>query len=190
MRSVCSVLPVEKPRMVASAGDPVEVLDLVERGVDVIDGDYPATLTQFEYVAAFAVQGPGAAAPAGGDALAGLYPGGDRMKFNARDRRFETDARPLVPGCDCYTCRTHTRAYVLHLLNVHEMLGPVLLQAHNLHHYLTFFSNIRRAIAAGTFAEYKAWFLAENNVDAVPEVVPVDPAVHGAAGGDGDDGES
>ena len=46
------------------------------------------------------------------------------------------------------------RAYVNHLLETHEMLAEVLLDLHNLHHYLRFFAELRAAIAAGAFADF------------------------------------
>lgn len=38
------------------------------------------------------------------------------------------DTTPIVEGCSCYTCQNHTRAYINHLLNVHEMLAQILLE--------------------------------------------------------------
>jgi len=58
---------------------------------------------------------------------------------------------PLVTECDCYTCTSHHRAYLQHLLSAKEMLGWVLLQIHNHHNMSTFFSSIRQSISAGTF---------------------------------------
>jgi len=90
--------------------------------------------------------------------------------MNMRGLRFEEDRRPLVVGCTCYTCTRHTRAYVRHLLNTHEMTGDILLMmsvrplppagrasckspcrcaySHNVHHYMSMFASIRRAIDA------------------------------------------
>lgn len=49
-------------------------------------------------------------------------------RINVADIGFTLDAKPLVPGCDCYTCREHSRAYIHHLWNVHEMNAEILLQ--------------------------------------------------------------
>ena len=60
---------------------------------------------------------------------------------------FKNDFQPLVPYCDCYVCKRHTRAYVNHLLGTKELLAQILLIIHNLHHYGKFFQNIRQAIS-------------------------------------------
>ncbi|VAI37964.1 unnamed protein product [Triticum turgidum subsp. durum] len=57
----------------------------------------------------------------------------------------------VASGCTCFTCQNHTRAYLNHLINVHEMLAQILLEIHNTHHYLRFFRSIREAIKAGEF---------------------------------------
>ena len=90
---------------------------------------------------------------------------GDGTKFNVRDRAFSRDPRPLVPGCTCYTCRNHNRAYVHHLLNVHEMLGPTLLQVHNTHHYLRLFARVRDAVAEDTLPAFVDWFVKTNALE-------------------------
>ena len=66
--------------------------------------------------------------------------------INLNDSQHRESFTPLVANCDCYTCRNFTRAYIHHLTSVKEMLGKVLLQIHNLHHYYTFFSSLQTAI--------------------------------------------
>ncbi len=68
------------------------------------------------------------------------------------------DKQPLVKGCSCFTCTNHTRAYVHHLLHTHEMLASVLLELHNTHWWLAFFTAMQQAIQAGGFAKYRQWF--------------------------------
>ena len=63
-----------------------------------------------------------------------------------------------MPGCGCYTCTHHSRAYVHHLLAVGEMNAEVLLEIHNTYHYMAFFAAVRAAIAGGRFGEYWEWF--------------------------------
>lgn len=58
---------------------------------------------------------------------------------------------PLLPCCQCYTCTTHHIAFVQHLLSAKEMLGWVLIQAHNHHIISQFFAAIRESIKNGTF---------------------------------------
>ena len=59
------------------------------------------------------------------------------------DLKYEKCFKPLMVGCECYTCRHHTCAYIHHLVQVNEMLAPVLLTIHNLHHHLTFFKMVQ-----------------------------------------------
>ncbi|KAI2015857.1 hypothetical protein LOZ49_000442 [Ophidiomyces ophidiicola] len=64
-----------------------------------------------------------------------------------------TDVSPLVAGCECYSCTTHHRAYIQHLLNAKEMLAWTLLQIHN-HQFMTnFFAAIRKSISNGSFSQ-------------------------------------
>ncbi len=64
------------------------------------------------------------------------------------------DTRPVEEGCGCYCCRTFSRAYVRHLLNVNEILGVRLLTLHNVHRYLETMREMRAAIQCGAF---EAW---------------------------------
>jgi len=58
--------------------------------------------------------------------------------------------RPIEEGCGCYTCRTFTRAYVRHLINVNEVLGIRLLTLHNVHRYMEFMREVQQCAADGT----------------------------------------
>jgi queuine tRNA-ribosyltransferase len=69
---------------------------------------------------------------------------------------YKADSRPIEEGCDCETCRCHSRAYIRHLLNVNEILGMRLLTLHNLHVYMSFMRGIRAAIEGGTFGAMRA----------------------------------
>lgn len=69
-----------------------------------------------------------------------------------------SEVSPLSPGCTCYTCTRHHRAYLHHLLQAKEMLAWTLLQIHNYHVLDRFFSAIRNSIKAGTFASDHATF--------------------------------
>jgi len=67
-------------------------------------------------------------------------------EINLKDKNFFSDPKPLIDNCSCYTCRKYSRAYLHHLLVTGELLAPILLMMHNLHHYLCFFQEIRLAI--------------------------------------------
>jgi queuine tRNA-ribosyltransferase len=73
---------------------------------------------------------------------------------------YREDERPLDPGCACPTCRRYSRAYLRHLYVSREILAMRLLTAHNLHFYLALMRRVREAIAAGTYARFRAEFLA------------------------------
>ena len=89
---------------------------------------------------------------------------GDVTKICLADRRFTLDTSPLLEGCTCFTCRRHTRAYVRHLLDAHEMLGHVLLYTHNLHHMDRFMEAIRASLTAGRFVAYAKAYAASAGV--------------------------
>ncbi|GAX79060.1 hypothetical protein CEUSTIGMA_g6500.t1 [Chlamydomonas eustigma] len=84
--------------------------------------------------------------------------GGDLSKVNLWSTTHRLDKGPLLKGCTCFTCKKHSRAYVQHLLQVHEMLAEVLLDMHNVHHYHSFMQQIRASIQEGSFEEYRQWF--------------------------------
>ena len=62
---------------------------------------------------------------------------------------YKNDFSPPLKDCACPCCQRHTRAYVCHLLATGELLGSVLLAAHNLHHWFAFFDHLRRSIREG-----------------------------------------
>ncbi|KAI5730575.1 hypothetical protein M8J76_015295 [Diaphorina citri] len=73
--------------------------------------------------------------------------------------RYVADFTPILADCECLTCQHHTRAYIHHLLNTKEMLAPVLLSIHNLHHYFKFFETIRESIKTNDPNAYSFHFL-------------------------------
>ena len=68
---------------------------------------------------------------------------------------FRADKQPLMAGCECYACQTHTRAYIHHLLEEHEMLAQVLLEVHNTWQLQQILAEVRSAIGAGTLQELR-----------------------------------
>jgi queuine tRNA-ribosyltransferase len=126
-----SLLPADRLRYFMGIGDPVGILDVIARGVDVFDCVLPTRMAR-----------TGTA----------LLRGGGRL--NLRNARFATDMEPLEPDCDCYACRTFTRSYLRHLVTQREMLGAQLLSLHNLRVLLRLTSDARSAISAGRFAEF------------------------------------
>ena len=125
-------LPKDKPIYLMGVGTPANILEAVERGVDFFDCVYPSRNGRHGHV----------------------YTNAGKMNlFNAK---YETDSRPIEEGCECPACKYHSRAYIRHLLKAKEMLGMRLCVLHNLYFYNTMMEEIRDAIEAGNYAEYKA----------------------------------
>nr|CAG4710599.1 unnamed protein product [Naegleria fowleri] len=147
---------VEKLLLFISGKDhPLEVLECVAKGVDLFDGVYPFIAAEMGMACVYPV-----------DEVVNTNSSNNHntlqksnMTINLRDRNYEKDISPLDPKCKCFTCRNHTKAYIHHLLNTHEMLGEILLTMHNLHRYLSFFKKIRECIQQGIFEDFKASFI-------------------------------
>ncbi|MCX6371995.1 MAG: tRNA guanosine(34) transglycosylase Tgt [Actinobacteria bacterium] len=125
-----AVLPADRLRYFMGIGDPVGMLEVIRRGVDIFDCVLPTRLART------------------GTAFSG------EGRLNLRNARFAADLRPLDEACDCYACRTFTRAYVRHLVLQKEMLGAQLLSQHNLRVLIGLTEDARVAIRAGRFAEF------------------------------------
>ncbi|KAL4333109.1 hypothetical protein GQ457_07G021750 [Hibiscus cannabinus] len=163
LNAVTEPLPEEKPRLICGLELPEEILQGVAAGVDLFESTYIYHLT----LEGFALTFPLDRTQINASNLAPSDVGSDPRKINLRatvfrcvyedtslQRPSKKDATPIVEGCTCYTCRNHTRAYINHLLNVHEMLAQILLEIHNTHHFLGFFRLIREAITADRFEEF------------------------------------
>lgn len=152
-----TTLPAQFPRMLPSVETPEDVLEAISLGIDLFSNAYPGRIAELGHALTFEVANFEApVAMTQRTVLAHL--GGDRNKINLKDDFYELDTDPILKGCTCYTCKMHTRAYLHHLINTHELLATVLLVIHNTHHYLEFFASIRDAIQKDTFNHYKQAF--------------------------------
>lgn len=131
IEAVIPHLPVEKPTYLMGVGTPANILEAVERGVDFFDCVYPSRNGRHGHV--YTNQG----------------------KLNLFNAQYELDERPIEEGCACPACRRYSRAYIRHLLKAKEMLGMRLCVLHNLYFYNHMMEEIREAIEAGTYQEYK-----------------------------------
>ena len=78
-----------------------------------------------------------------------------------RNAQYERDLQPIEPGCGCYTCRSgYSRSYLRHLDRCNEILASMLATIHNLYYYLQLMRDIRAAIEAGRFEEFRTAFYA------------------------------
>lgn len=124
-------LPLEKPVYLMGVGTPANILEAVDRGVDFFDCVYPSRNGRH------------------GNAYTNYG------KMNLLNAKYELDARPLEVGCQCPTCRYYSRAYIRHLLKANEMLGMRMMVMHNLYFYNHMMEEIREAIRAKRYQEYK-----------------------------------
>jgi len=122
-------LPADRPRYLMGVGKPADIVGAVARGIDLFDCVLPTRSGRTGQ--AFTRAGT----------------------LNMRNARHAEDGGPLDPECGCPACRNHSRAYLHHLFKATEMLGPILLTAHNLTYYQDLMRDIRDAIEAGRFAE-------------------------------------
>lgn len=128
------LLPEDRPRYLMGVGTPEDLLEGVERGVDMFDCVLPTRIAR------------------NGTVLT------RRGKLVVRNARYARDFRPLDEDCRCRVCQTFTRAYIRHLLKADEVLGIRLTTWHNVHFLLTLMAEVRHAIESGRFLEYKREF--------------------------------
>ena len=130
-------LPEDKPRYLMGVGLPEDILESVERGMDMFDCVIPTRYAR----------------------SATLFTRRGRIRLT--NKNYRRDLYPIDPSCNCYSCRKFTRAYIHHLFNANEVLSAVLASIHNVHFYLTMMDEIRLAIEDGRFIKYKKEFLDE-----------------------------
>jgi len=132
IEKVIPFMPKDRPRYLMGVGTPANILNAVERGVDMFDCVMPSRNARHGHL--FTTKGI----------------------INLNNKKYEFDTQPIDSDCDCPTCRRYSRAYLRHLLKAGEMLASRLLVLHNLHFYNTLMQEIRDALDEGRFAEYKA----------------------------------
>ncbi|RIA89345.1 tRNA-guanine(15) transglycosylase-like protein [Glomus cerebriforme] len=141
LKSSLDHLPSTKPRLAYGLGTPEDIILGVSEGIDLFDTAYSVKMTDAGHAFIFSL-----------DLKNDLDSSKQQQQtINLWDTNFRNDVQPLLIGCQCYSCQNHTRAYIHHLLNAHEMLATVLLMSHNLYHYTNFFKTIRESINQNTF---------------------------------------
>ncbi|MGL5955069.1 MAG: tRNA guanosine(34) transglycosylase Tgt [Brevinema sp.] len=128
-------MPTDKPRYLMGVGVPEDLLEGIERGVDLFDCVFPTR---------FARHG-------------GVFSRDGRL--NIKTKAFEYDKNPIDKECTCYACRNYDRAYIRHLLRAQETLGARLASIHNLYFLIELTKNARQAILENRFASFKKEFL-------------------------------
>jgi queuine tRNA-ribosyltransferase len=132
-----AVLPRDKPRYLMGVGTPANLLESIDRGMDLFDCVLPTRNGRNANV--FTRFG----------------------SLNLRNAIYKTDFTPVDPECPCYTCSHFTRAYVRHLIQAREILALQLATIHNLAFYLWLMREARRAILEGRFRVWKQELLAK-----------------------------
>jgi len=127
-------LPAGKPRYLMGVGPPEDIVEAVARGVDLFDCVMPTRNARNGTVFT------------------------SRGKIAVKNAAFARDPGPLDPACGCEVCRTYSRAYLRHLFNVGEMLGPRLATYHSLYFYLHLVAEMRQGIREGRFMEWREVF--------------------------------
>ena len=124
---VTPLLPEGKPRYLMGVGTPEDLINGVARGIDIFDCVLPTRLARHH--SAFAPEG----------------------RLNLMNATFARDQRPIDENCDCYACKTFTRAYIRHLIVAKELLAGTLISIHNLRALIRLMEDIRIYIADGSF---------------------------------------
>ncbi|MCI6266010.1 MAG: tRNA guanosine(34) transglycosylase Tgt [Erysipelotrichaceae bacterium] len=128
-------LPSDKPRYLMGVGDPIDILEGVERGVDMFDCVLPTRLARHGH--AFTLNG----------------------KINLKNAKYKDDFTSIDDSCDCEACKYYTKAYIRHLIVSQETFGQRLLSIHNLRFLIKLTENIRKSIQEDNFFEYKRNFI-------------------------------
>lgn len=134
MEKIVWQLPQDKPRYLMGVGTPEDLVEGVSQGIDMFDCVMPTRNARNGW----------------------LFTRYGDLKI--RNSKYKDDLRPLDPTCDCYACRNFSRAYLHHLQKVNEILGARLNTIHNLHYYLHLMQEIRDALDADRFEQWKQEF--------------------------------
>ena len=130
-------LPADRPRYLMGVGKPDDIVGAVERGIDMFDCVLPTRSGRTGQ--AFTHSGP----------------------INLRNARHAEDEAPLDSTCACPVCKTHSRAYIHHLIKSSEILGAMLMTEHNVWFYQQLMAGLRAAIAAGELTRFANDFRAQ-----------------------------
>ncbi len=132
---VNKILPDEKPRHLLGIGEPIDMFEGVENGCDTFDCVIPTRLGRHGTL----ITSTG--------------------KMHVENSEYKTDFSPIEAGCECYTCKNFTRAYLSHLFRAGENLAGTLASIHNLHFLVQLVEKMRQAILDGNFPEFKENFM-------------------------------
>ena len=127
-------IPADKPRYLMGVGTPSDLVEAVERGIDMFDCVLPTRNARNGY----------------------LFTSTGIVKI--RNAQYRLDIAPLDENCDCYTCKNYSRSYLHHLQRKNEILGARLNTIHNLYYYQHLMAQMRIAIENNNFLAFKQQF--------------------------------
>ena len=128
---VCNILPEQKPRYLMGVGTPVNILENIALGNDMFDCVMPTRNARNGML--FTTQGI----------------------INIKNERWKDDFSPIDEHSPCELMRSHTKAFLRHLMHTGEMLGAQIASINNLSLYLWLVTEARKKIIEGTFATWK-----------------------------------
>lgn len=127
-------MPKDKPRYLMGVGTPGNIIESVYRGVDFFDCVMPSRNGRHGHLFTWS----------------GI--------INLNNKKYERDAGPIDPQCDCPACQRYSRGYIRHLLKAQEPLALRLMVAHNLFFYNKLMAEIRLALDEGRFEQFRAQY--------------------------------
>lgn len=133
-------MPKNKPRYLMGVGTPEDIIENIERGVDMFDCVMPTRNARNGTL--FTTFG----------------------KMNIKKAQYKKDPLPIDPDCNCYTCRNFSRGYLNHLFRASEITYYRLASLHNIHYYLTLVKEAREAIINNNWDEFKKEFYKKRNI--------------------------
>lgn len=133
--AIDTTLPQDKPRYLMGVGTPEDLVNCINRGVDIFDSVFPTRLARHNT----AILRTGA-------------------RLNVMNASYARDSLPLDETCDCYACRNFSRAYLRHLILAKEMLAATLLSIHNLRTLILITKDVRTNIFSGKYPEFVETF--------------------------------
>jgi len=141
LETTTPLLPEDKPRYLMGVGKPQDIVESVQRGIDMFDCVIPTRNARNGF----------------------LFTRFGELKI--RNSKHQHDTGPIDKQCQCYTCQNYSRSYLRHLDKCSEMLGAHLNTIHNLYYYQELMRDIRSAIENDRFDEFVSEFYAlrENN---------------------------
>ena len=138
---VDGILPEDKPRYLMGVGTPKDILEAIQRGIDIFDCVLPTRLARHN--------------------AAMIYAG---QRLNLVNAAYSRDERPIDVTCNCYACGQFSRAYLRHLIISREMLSATLLSIHNLSTLIRITQDIRQAIITGDLDRFNRDYLQQEGI--------------------------